>query len=99
MFSVTNINKSHQFPGSFGRRASDGGANLQIFYPTSMHNVPAVEQMYVNANTNELRIGVDVTGQQTRPDLLTTPLEAGDESNDEIQRLKRNKPDSQNRRL
>lgn len=64
-----------------------------------MHNVPAVEQMYVNANTNELRIGVDVTGQQTRPDLLTTPLEAGDESNDEIQRLKRNKPDSQNRRL
>lgn len=42
--------------------------------------------MYVNANPNDLRIGVDVVAQQTRPENLTTPLEAGDESNDEIQR-------------
>lgn len=75
-----------KFTGSFGRRASDGGANLQIFYPTSAHNVPAVEQMYINANTNDLRIGVDVVAQQTRPDNLAAPLEVGDESNDEIQR-------------
>lgn len=70
--------------GSFGRRASDGGANLQIFYPTSANNVSAVEQMYV-ANTNDLRIGVDVT-QQSRSESMANPLETGDESNDEIQR-------------
>lgn len=45
--------------------------------------MPAVEQMY--ANTNELRIGVDVA-QQALAENLTTPLETGDESNDEIQR-------------
>lgn len=71
--------------GSFGRRASDGGANLQIFYPASASNVSAVEQMYANANTNDLRIGVDVT-QQSRSENMATPLETGDESNDEIQR-------------
>lgn len=70
--------------GSFGRRASDGGANLQIFYPASANNVSAVDQMYA-ANTNDLRIGVDVT-QQSRSENMANPLETGDESNDEIQR-------------
>lgn len=83
-----NVNQpTNYFPkGSFGRRASDGGANLQIYYPaTATNSQAAVEQMYVNTTSTDLRIGVDAS-QQPRAENLTIAQETGDESNDEIQR-------------
>lgn len=73
--------------GSFGRRASDGGANLQIYYPASGNAVQAVvvDQIYPTAS-KDLRIGMDTT-QPVRLDTMPATLECGDESNDEIQRL------------
>ena len=77
----------HSFPivtGSFGRRASDGGANLQIYYPASGNNVQA-DPIYLSPTSNDLRLGADAT-QQSRLDNMPVTLECGDESNDEIQR-------------
>lgn len=72
--------------GSFGRRASDGGANLQIYYPASGSNVQSIDPMYGNPSTSkDLRIGTDVV-QATRLENMPASLECGDEPNDEIQR-------------
>lgn len=68
--------------GSFGRRASDGGANLHIYYPTSSTNVHTPDNMYSNTNSREcIRMGMD----QIRAD-GQIGVEGPDESNDEIQR-------------
>lgn len=74
--------------GSFGRRASDGGANLQIYYPTSSNSVQAIDPVYGNvAASKDLRIGADVVGQTTHLENIPASLECGDEpNNDEIQR-------------
>lgn len=70
--------------GSFGRRASDGGANLQIYYTTSSNSGQSVEPIYANTtNATDLRIGAD-SMQKQHNDNRT--LECTDESNDEIQR-------------
>ncbi|XP_055309782.1 uncharacterized protein LOC129573368 isoform X2 [Sitodiplosis mosellana] len=71
---------------SFGRRASDGGANLQIYYTTSASSGQSVEPIYANpANVKDLRIGVD-SMQQQHNDNMTVTVEGNDEPNDEIQR-------------
>lgn len=72
--------------GSFGRRASDGGANLQIYYTTSASSGQSVEPIYANpANVKDLRIGVDPL--QPHNDNMAVSVEGGnDEPNDEIQR-------------
>lgn len=72
--------------GSFGRRASDGGANLQIYYPASGNSGKSVEPIYANpSNVKDLRIGMDPLQQQRNENMPIT-LECSDESNDEIQR-------------
>lgn len=72
--------------GSFGRRASDGGANLQIYYTTSASSGQSVEPIYANpANVKDLRIGVDAM-QQQHNDNMSVTVEGNDEQNDEIQR-------------
>lgn len=74
------------FSGSFGRRASDGGANLQIYYPATANSGPSIDPVYGNPSTSkDLRIGTDVV-QTTRLENMPVSLECGDESNDEIQR-------------
>ncbi|XP_055916407.1 uncharacterized protein LOC129949155 isoform X2 [Eupeodes corollae] len=59
--------------GAFGRRASDGGANLRIYYPSSMNNVqqtqtqPQMEGYYTNTSIagGVCNSGVDhVSGNQ-----------------------------------
>lgn len=70
--------------GSFGRRASDGGANLQIYYTTSASSGQSVEPLYANpANAKDLRIGVDSLQHN---DNMSVTVEGNDEPNDEIQR-------------
>lgn len=57
--------------GSFGRRASDGGANLHIYYPTTSstgQNMVADECLHGDFGNN------------------TVTMEGNDESNDEIKR-------------
>lgn len=66
------------FLGSFGRRASDGGANLQIYYPASGNNGQSVDPVYATPSTSQT--------QTTRLDNMSFALECGDEANDEIQR-------------
>ncbi|XP_031619529.1 serine/threonine-protein kinase SIK3 homolog isoform X2 [Contarinia nasturtii] len=71
---------------SFGRRASDGGANLQIYYTTSASSGQSVEPIYANsANAKDLRIGVDPL-QQHNDNMAVTVEGGNDEPNDEIQR-------------
>lgn len=87
MFDLHNkIDFDYWIIGSFGRRASDGGANLQIFYTTSGSNGQSIEPIYGNQATtpNDLRMGIDAMQQQHVDNSM--PLECGDESNDEIQR-------------
>lgn len=72
--------------GSFGRRASDGGANLQIYYTTSANSGQSVEPIYGNsANAKDLRIGVD-SMQQQHNDNMSIAMDGNDEQSDEIQR-------------
>lgn len=78
----------HFDSGSFGRRASDGGANLQIYYTTSANSGQSVEPIYgnsPNAKPKDLRIGVD-TMQQQHNDNMSIALDGNDEQSDEIQR-------------
>lgn len=77
--------------GSFGRRASDGGANLQIFYTTTASNGQSVEPIYANPTVapSDLRVGMDAMQQQHAENSM--PLDCADESNDEIQKLVLNK--------
>lgn len=70
--------------GSFGRRASDGGANLHIYYPASSNAVLPGDNLYSNQNSREcLRIVIDPNQQQCE---IPVTMESADESNDEIQR-------------
>lgn len=72
------------FTGSFGRRASDGGANLHIYYPTTSNSGPTMENLYNPPPTGEcFAVG---TPERVETRLETSPIEVGDESNDEIQR-------------
>lgn len=72
--------------GGFGRRASDGGANLHIFYPSSS-NAPqlAPGDLYSHHNSREFMMMTDaVPGAcQLKGD---TNMEGSEDSNDEIQR-------------
>jgi serine/threonine-protein kinase SIK3 len=72
------------FPaGGFGRRASDGGANLHIFYPTTMNN-PG-DDAYSRQNSREFMMVTELAtgGCQLKGD---SNMESGEDSNDEIQR-------------
>ncbi|XP_070501371.1 uncharacterized protein Sik3 isoform X2 [Chironomus tepperi] len=64
--------------GGFGRRASDGGANLHIFYPSSMTNPSQL------VNDEQMIAEQSATSCQ----LKTTDanMESSEDSNDEIQR-------------
>jgi hypothetical protein len=70
--------------GAFGRRASDGGANLHIYYPATSNNQNVDNLMYSGQQTGDCAIA-DQQQQQQRCDLAAHQLEGGDESNDEIQ--------------
>lgn len=70
--------------GSFGRRASDGGANLQIYYTTTNVNGQPVENVYSHPNSREC-LRVDEL-QNARTNVAGTLDSATDESSDEIQR-------------
>lgn len=86
--------------GAFGRRASDGGANLHIYYPATSNNIPPIENMFSNQNSREcLRItgNTSCTTPTTvsgcvRPESMCDQrieipnFDVNDESNDEIQR-------------
>lgn len=80
LFSYLNL---FLFEGSFGRRASDGGANLRIYYPASNSFGQPVESMYSHPNSREcLRMGMEPSKTE-----VPGSLECGaDESSDEIQR-------------
>ncbi|XP_055601667.1 uncharacterized protein LOC129750686 isoform X3 [Uranotaenia lowii] len=80
--------------GAFGRRASDGGANLHIFYPTTTSNfseqqqppgvgevVYGVQQPHVIAAGG----GVTVIGDHPMPP-VTPGVDGPDDSSDEIKR-------------
>ncbi|XP_059615059.1 uncharacterized protein LOC132260760 [Phlebotomus argentipes] len=69
---------------SFGRRASDGGANLHIYYPTTSNSGQTMENLYNPPPAVECF----AVGGPERVDsrLESSPIEVGDESNDEIQR-------------
>lgn len=79
--------------GSFGRRASDGGANLHIYYPANSNNSGGaggqpMENMYTSPTSREC---LRITGEPTTMigggvDANTVAMEGNDESNDEIQR-------------
>lgn len=76
--------------GSFGRRASDGGANLHIYYPAngsgSTGGGQPIEGMY-NQSPAVVRgaEGLRITGEMSG-DVNTMTMEGNDESNDEIKR-------------
>lgn len=69
--------------GGFGRRASDGGANLHIFYPTSMVNSTHIpgDDIYSRQNSREFAM---MTEQPIMKGDAT--MEGSEDSNDEIQR-------------
>lgn len=70
--------------GGFGRRASDGGANLHIFYPSSISTQVPNEDIYCQ-NSNEFMMVTEATTStcQTKGD---ANMESSEDSNDEIQR-------------
>lgn len=81
-----HFERKKQRLGSFGRRASDGGANLQIYYTTTVNSGQSVEPIYGNsANAKDLRIGVD-SMQQQHNDNMSIAMDGNDEQSDEIQR-------------
>lgn len=71
------------FAGSFGRRASDGGTNLQIYYPASGNNGQSIDPVYENTSAAK---NLRITGETGQIESMTMSLDCGDESNDEIQR-------------
>ncbi|GAB0100785.1 Non-specific serine/threonine protein kinase [Sergentomyia squamirostris] len=70
---------------SFGRRASDGGANLHIYYPATSTSGPVMETLYNTQPSGECYT-VGPAGERVETRLEASPIEVGDESNDEIQR-------------
>lgn len=86
------LSLSLSLAGSFGRRASDGGANLHIYYPANGSSSTGggggqpIEGMYsqspaVVRGAEGLRITGEMSG-----DVNTMTMEGNDESNDEIKR-------------
>lgn len=89
-------------PGSFGRRASDGGANLHIYYPASVPvggNVPGAagvagaQQMdtssyYINPNLSATPGATELLplSEQLPGQLHCCPENHGEECSEEIQR-------------
>lgn len=89
-------------PGSFGRRASDGGANLHIYYPASVPvggNVPGAagvagaQQMdtssyYINPNLSATPGATELSplSEQLPGQLHCCPENHGEECSEEIQR-------------
>lgn len=78
---------------SFGRRASDGGANLHIYYPTSTGSNPPpaqgqMESYYSGSPQGETSKGTTVPEvvKITDDAVVSNPAETGEETNDEIQR-------------
>lgn len=71
--------------GGFGRRASDGGANLHIFYPSSIPSQVPNENPYSRQNSHEFMMMTEQAppGCQLKGD---TNMESSEDSNDEIQR-------------
>lgn len=69
--------------GGFGRRASDGGANLHIFYPSSIPSQIPNEDLYSRQNSNEFMMVTEPAACQLKGD---TNMESSEDSNDEIQR-------------
>jgi hypothetical protein len=72
--------------GGFGRRASDGGANLHIFYPSSNPTQIPNEDLYSRQNSHEFMMMTEQgpsSGCQLKGD---ANMESSEDSNDEIQR-------------
>jgi hypothetical protein len=73
--------------GGFGRRASDGGANLQIFYPSSMNKSSQItnEDLYSRQNSHEFMMMTEQmpAACQLKGDIT---MENSEDSNDEIKR-------------
>lgn len=71
--------------GTFGRRASDGGANLQIHYPsTSCQNS---DNFYSRQNSREYVMMTDGNhGNSQQIPKTEMNMESSEDSNDEIQR-------------
>ncbi|XP_055621707.1 uncharacterized protein LOC129765419 isoform X3 [Toxorhynchites rutilus septentrionalis] len=73
--------------GAFGRRASDGGANLHIYYPTTsnFNEQPVGEPSYSGQAGQALATGgISVLNDYPMP--VVTMVEPTDDTNDEIQR-------------
>lgn len=71
--------------GGFGRRASDGGANLHIFYPTGTQSPIQVEDIYSRQNSHEFMMVTEQTNAGC-PLRVDANMESSEDSNDEIQR-------------
>lgn len=72
--------------GAFGRRASDGGTNFHIYYPTNSNNGPNNENVYSQQNSRECLNNM-VIGVNDKPIENALNVEGVDEStSDEIQR-------------
>lgn len=72
---------------TFGRRASDGGANLHIYYPTGPTNmVPTMQKQAMDVMYQQQQVSVTVgdSAKQMQDAVMTG--EGGEESGDEIQR-------------
>lgn len=94
---IYNINVASIFLGSFGRRASDGGANLHIYYPATGTVVgPAQGQQmdtagyYINPNcgTDPLAVQeLSPLNEQSVAQMQCCQENATGECNEELQRL------------
>lgn len=84
-FSLEFTIKLFQFlaKGSFGRRASDGGTNLQIYYPASGSNTQSIDPSYEQLPAAK---NLRISGEPNPIETISMSLDCGDESNDEIQR-------------
>lgn len=94
--SLSSSNDNSIFPtltqtGAFGRRASDGGANLHIFYPTTpnFNEQPVGEAIYgsqaaAHAAMAAAAAGVGVMGDHPMPTVCG--VDGPDDTSDEIQR-------------
>lgn len=70
--------------GTFGRRASDGGANLHIHFPTS--SCQTSDNGYSRQNSREYVMMNDGNGNSQQNPKTEMNMESSEDSNDEIQR-------------
>lgn len=70
---------------TFGRRASDGGANLHIYYPTGPTNMVPTMQDVIYQQHQQVAVGACGDSVKQMQDAVMTG-EGGEESGDEIQR-------------